>query len=772
MRKKFENRLAQQRSQKMSKSSRTNAAVDEGEEIKLLNQRKAKRDAPQGMHPLDKTNQKRRCVESRVVDQLKGDAHATRAKRVPWETPRARGGPPDEPLHHDLSQAMKGNASSGLESSKLRSQSPSRITDILNDLNAKPQTTYSTRSKTEKALTTPRALPSVLDDPRPQRYSKTHDMGKEWTKPLAFPKIGKKKAIVEWTDLGRLDEGEFFNDTLIEFYLRYLQHQIETERPELAKKIHFFNTFFFKNLTHKGKGQRRSNYELVERWTHGDEIFTKDYVVVPINEDCHWYVVIICNLPNLNRQLPSLDDDSTSPLSDKIDPALRGDGEGRPNPSPTRSPSPEEAETFTDKETRASFAELSLEQSKVGTQGDQGKGDASSGKETTDDQEMLDTQLNEDMTEAALQTATTASKAKAPNDNPSLPTSAKKKGKRKSLPPGRKLDPGQPAIVTFDSLTGTHPATVRVIKDYLLAEADAKRGGMKFDEKQIKGMNATGIPKQDNYCDCGPFLLGYMAKFLEDPQGFMSKAMQKQFDVDKDWPTLVPSKLRTNIRELLFQLYREQEDGKRESAKKSGKYVPAVSRRTESSPIRAAPRPEPVKDPPKETIREPAKQVSRSTSPSPTTRRAALDIALPIDVTEVSKLPAPGSTSPSSSKEDSTLQKRHPVVVVDSQSQPHSRAPDNLSPVAAAAAPELPSTIQDSQPVGSFQGVEVDIPTTPPRGHYERPPEPASSPIAPNGVSSPSWSPDVTRALRSSPRSTKKSAKKREKSTTEVVELD
>lgn len=769
MRKRFENRLAQQRTQKTSKSSRTNVAVDEGEEINLLNKRKAKRDAPQVMHTLDKSEKKRRCVEPRMIDQLRGDAHATGASRVPWETLRARVGLLDEPLHHS-SQAIDGKGSAGLKSSKSRSQSPSRITDILQNINAKRQTTYSTRSRTGKAPTTAKTVPSVLDEPRPQRYSKTHDMGKEWTKPLTFPKTGKKKAIVEWTDLGRLDEGEFFNDTLIEFYLRYLQHQIETEKPELAKKIHFFNTFFFKNLTHKGKGQTRSNYKLVERWTHGDEIFTKDYVIVPINEDCHWYVVIICNLPNLNRQLPSLDDDSISPMSDKIDPALRNIGEGRPTRSRTQSPSPEEAETFTDKETRASFAELSLGQSKVGIQGDQEKGDASGSKVATDDQEMLDTQLNKDIAEDALQTATTVSKDKGHEDNSVLSTSAKKKGKRKSLPPAKKLDPGQPAIVTFDSLTGTHPATVRVIKDYLLAEADAKRGGMKFDEKQIKGMNATGIPKQDNYCDCGPFLLGYMAKFLEDPQGFMSKAMQKQFDPDKDWPTLVPSKLRTNIRDLLFQLYREQENEKRESAKKSGKYVPAVSKTTESSPVKAAPEPESVKDPAKETVREPAKQVSRSTSPFPTTRSAALDIALPIDAAEAPIPRTPGSKSPKSSEEDSTFQKLHPVVVIDSQSQPHSRPPNSPSP--AAAAPELPSTIEDSQPVGSFQALEDDTPTTPPRGHYEGPPEPASSAAGPSGASSRGRSPDVVRTLRSSPRSTTKSANKREKSKREVVELD
>lgn len=501
------------------------------------------------------------------------------------------------------------------------------------------------------------------------------------------------------------------------------------------------------------------------KWTRGLDIFDHDYVVVPINEACHWYLVIICNLPNLNRHPPPLDGDPTSPSSDKIDPALRNDGEGRPNLSRACSPSLDEAETPKEKDARTSFAELSLEHSQEKTKVIQGLGDASDVKPNADDQEMLDTQLKEDIADAAEQTAPRA------DGNSTLHASAKKKGKRKSLPPGRKLDPGQPAIVTFDSLTGTHPSTVRVIKDYLIAEAADKRGGMKFDEKQIKGMNAIGIPKQDNYCDCGPFLLGYMAKFVEDPKGFMSKAMQKQFDVDKDWPTLVPSKLRANIRDLMFQLYREQEDDKRESAKKTGKYIPSVAKKAEPSPTGGAPQTQPVEDPSTKTAREATKQVSRSTSPSPATRKEALENAIPIDAADVPKARTSVTDSPKATRQDPTLGKEQSFIVIDSQSQPHSRPGDEPSPVHPAD--ELPSTIEDSQPVDSLQALEDSMAGTPPQSHYEGPPEPASSPLEAKGVSSPTWSPDADRTLRSSPRSSTKKARKKEKTNKrEVVELD
>lgn len=40
--------------------------------------------------------------------------------------------------------------------------------------------------------------------------------------PVVYPVEGPRKASVDWIDLERLDEGEFLNDNLISFYLRFV----------------------------------------------------------------------------------------------------------------------------------------------------------------------------------------------------------------------------------------------------------------------------------------------------------------------------------------------------------------------------------------------------------------------------------------------------------------------------------------------------------------------------------------------------------------------
>jgi Ulp1 family protease len=54
-----------------------------------------------------------------------------------------------------------------------------------------------------------------------------------------------------------------------------------------------------------------------------------------------------------------------------------------------------------------------------------------------------------------------------------------------------------------------------MLKDCLSAEARTKRVGIQFDITKIAGINAK-VPKQDNCSDCGLFLLGYVAEFLND----------------------------------------------------------------------------------------------------------------------------------------------------------------------------------------------------------------------------------------------------------------
>ncbi|XP_063486039.1 sentrin-specific protease 7 isoform X5 [Symphalangus syndactylus] len=61
-------------------------------------------------------------------------------------------------------------------------------------------------------------------------------------------------------DLECLEEGEFLNDVIIDFYLKMAQRR----------------------------------HKRVRTWTRHINIFNKDYIFVPVNESSHWYLAVIC----------------------------------------------------------------------------------------------------------------------------------------------------------------------------------------------------------------------------------------------------------------------------------------------------------------------------------------------------------------------------------------------------------------------------------------------------------------------------------------------
>ncbi|KAF9257503.1 cysteine proteinase [Marasmius fiardii PR-910] len=107
---------------------------------------------------------------------------------------------------------------------------------------------------------------------------------------LVYPPFITGAVNITNADLNRLQPGEFLNDTLIEFGLKLWHKELEESSPELAKQIHIFNSFFYKKLNKKNIEE---SYKTVARWTNKIDIFQKTYVVVPINENAHWYLAII-----------------------------------------------------------------------------------------------------------------------------------------------------------------------------------------------------------------------------------------------------------------------------------------------------------------------------------------------------------------------------------------------------------------------------------------------------------------------------------------------
>lgn len=672
---------------------------------------------------------KRKTSDSNVIDQLTG-----RLSRVPGEATNS--------LLSRLSQSNRSWRNTQSKEAAVTSRRQTSIDALLHQVNAEHRDSYPMRSTRSTVATDGAAIDkdetiSYAEElPEELRYSKTHGLGTRWKKPLIYPKTGKKKTTVDFDDLERLDDGQFLNDNLIGFYLRYLQCNLEDKRPDMADKVYWFNTYFFASLTQTARGKRGINYEAVRKWTRGTDIFSYDYAVVPINESAHWYVAIICNLRALNRmpEIGGVDGCSPPPFESF---GAAEDVESVPEQGPLQSagfiaPGKEvdELENHLARGTRESFAELQLEDRNTA-------GNQDTAVQSED--EMLDDGKVTLVPNSQVEFSSTPPESNTDRDTTVFrgPIAAKtpasqKKGKRKQVQSPRPLDPGQPAIITLDSLGLAHSPTVRALKDYLHAEMQDKRGGMEWQDQQMKGMTAKQIPLQNNYCDCGLFLLGYMDKFVESPTDFVTKLLQRGYDEKRDWPNLNPSAMRSDIRGLIQALHAEQEGEritmKNNSPVKTGAPIRTAEHATQPSPPKVAEKHNPVNGEnidgvpsiPEQAPTSGTDEVQRT---APATREEALQIALRIDVPDPtpSKIPInePPQHNPARHAEpivDSAPDL--PPIVLDSQEEPNAPAGATVR------------TIQDDDGVPQAQLAEavMEIPDTPPRPQTRGNPTPDPEP--------------------------------------------
>jgi len=114
--------------------------------------------------------------------------------------------------------------------------------------------------------------------------------------PGAIEGVGSVTVTLE--DFKTLQVGTFLNDVIIDFYMKYIQFTKFSEQDK--NRVHIFTTFWFSRLTNKPspiearKDPVQRRYDRVKRWTRKVNIFEKDFIVVPINENYHWYLCIIC----------------------------------------------------------------------------------------------------------------------------------------------------------------------------------------------------------------------------------------------------------------------------------------------------------------------------------------------------------------------------------------------------------------------------------------------------------------------------------------------
>ncbi|KAF8317829.1 uncharacterized protein EI90DRAFT_3133605 [Cantharellus anzutake] len=83
---------------------------------------------------------------------------------------------------------------------------------------------------------------------------------------LVYAPTGLGGIEITARDYNRLEPGEFFNDTLVEFRTIKLRSPLPLE-----------------------------GYQSVHKWTSKFNLFDKRYIIIPVNEDFHWYLCIIYN---------------------------------------------------------------------------------------------------------------------------------------------------------------------------------------------------------------------------------------------------------------------------------------------------------------------------------------------------------------------------------------------------------------------------------------------------------------------------------------------
>ncbi|XP_066565677.1 sentrin-specific protease 5 isoform X2 [Amia ocellicauda] len=105
--------------------------------------------------------------------------------------------------------------------------------------------------------------------------------------PMHYFKVTYNKHTLTLEDLSTLEGHNWLNDQVINMYGELIMDSVNN-------KVHFFNSFFHRQLVTKG-------YEGVKRWTKKVDLFTKTLLLIPIHLEIHWSLITV-DITNQNIQ--------------------------------------------------------------------------------------------------------------------------------------------------------------------------------------------------------------------------------------------------------------------------------------------------------------------------------------------------------------------------------------------------------------------------------------------------------------------------------------
>ncbi|XP_056151139.1 sentrin-specific protease 6 isoform X2 [Lampris incognitus] len=401
---------------------------------------------------------------------------------------------------------------------------------------------------------------------------------------MVYPPPPSKGAItVTNEDLHCLNDGEFLNDVIIDFYLKYLV--LEKLKKEDAQRSHVFSSFFYKRLNQRERRNvpdttnlpiQKKKHNRVKTWTRHVDLFQKDFIFVPINESAHWYLAVIC-FPGL--QGPEYE---PNPLYQGPSPAPGSAQTSIPDhtsQNPCRPLSPEKEVTGSSEHQCPHMSEFPTEvhpshPTKENPAFTNGRPEPSvnlgtavnnlvdaepqytnelhrisvcygsrEGNDDTftfsDDQSSCQDECSEDGT---LADDTLNSDSSSWTSKPNLCK--------------------QPCILIMDSLRGPARSTVvKTLREYLEVEWEVRKGTQRSFGKEVMRGSSPRVPQQDNFSDCGVYILQYVESFFENPIPSFHLPVSLS-----DWfPQQRMRTKREEIRDLILKIQAQQELTKKDS---------------------------------------------------------------------------------------------------------------------------------------------------------------------------------------------------------------
>lgn len=446
---------------------------------------------------------------------------------------------------------------------------------------------------------------------------------------IVYPPPPAKGGIsVTNEDLHCLSEGEFLNDVIIDFYLKYLV--LEKLKKEEADRIHIFSSFFYKRLNQR---ERRNLHETtnlsiqqkrhgrVKTWTRHVDIFEKDFIFVPLNEAAHWFLAVVC-FPGLEKpkyepnphyhentvtQKSSPVEDScvSSPSASEMDSCSQNSAAKpvikkmlhRKHCVAVIESNNEQEES--DPRCRRNIGSVRCSLKKINHTASENE-DSSKGEpacqqlaDRTESENGLQSEYlssmhhTDGLSKIRLNYSDESAEGSKMLEDELIDFSEDQDNQDDSSDDGLLADDNcsseigqwhlkptlckQPCILLMDSLRGpSRSNVVKILREYLEVEWEVKKGSKRsFSKDVMKGSNPK-VPQQNNFSDCGVYVLQYVESFFENPILNFELPMNLA-----NW--FPPPRMRTKREEIRNIILKLQEDQSKEKKKHKDTYSTETS---------------------------------------------------------------------------------------------------------------------------------------------------------------------------------------------------